>query len=176
MLAIPHMLTGGAIGRTVARSWLAWPLAFASHFVLDTIPHLDSHGLFGHPGGGITPAEACAALLDFTVGAVLVAAMAWGSADRWRVLGGAGLGIAIDVIEQLPAVGPWLRSWSGTAWFTTFHHAIQHNVPPADWVLGFGTQVAVVGLATWLLLRRGQTAGDRSSTPALRELGSDSGE
>ena len=154
MLAIPHILAGGAIGKTLRRSWLAWPLAFASHFVLDTIPHIDSHGLFGRAGGGVTALEACAGLLDFTLGAVLIISSAWRRPARGRVLGCAGLGIVIDVAEYLPAVGPWLRRWPGTAWFTTFHHAIQHNVSPRDWPLGFMTQAVVVALALWIIRRR----------------------
>jgi hypothetical protein len=39
MTATNHALTGAIIGLTVGNPWLAIPLAFASHFVLDALPH-----------------------------------------------------------------------------------------------------------------------------------------
>ncbi len=44
MTGVNHMLVGGVIGATVA-SPLALPLAFVSHFVLDSLPHygIDEH-------------------------------------------------------------------------------------------------------------------------------------
>lgn len=39
MRAINHALTGAVIGVTVSQPALALPLAFASHFVVDAIPH-----------------------------------------------------------------------------------------------------------------------------------------
>jgi hypothetical protein len=46
MTAINHSLTGVLIGLTVADPLLAMPLAFASHFALDSLPH------FGFGGDG----------------------------------------------------------------------------------------------------------------------------
>jgi len=39
MRAINHALVGGIIGLSVGNPVVALPLAFASHFVLDTVPH-----------------------------------------------------------------------------------------------------------------------------------------
>lgn len=39
MTATNHALTGSLIGLIVGSPWLAIPLAFGSHFVLDAIPH-----------------------------------------------------------------------------------------------------------------------------------------
>lgn len=39
MTATNHALTGSLIGLMVGSPWLAIPLAFISHFVLDAIPH-----------------------------------------------------------------------------------------------------------------------------------------
>ncbi len=39
MTATNHALTGSLIGLMVGSPWLAIPLAFMSHFVLDAIPH-----------------------------------------------------------------------------------------------------------------------------------------
>lgn len=39
MVELPHVLVGAAIAANVGNPALALPLAFASHFVLDLIPH-----------------------------------------------------------------------------------------------------------------------------------------
>ena len=153
MIATPHILAGAAIARTAGKPWLAWPAAFASHFLLDYIPHLDSHALYGVPQGGPTGPEAAVAVADFVLGAALVTWLVWRRADRRLVLVGALLGIAIDLVDNVPALGPWLRVWPGTAWLGAWHHGIQHNVTPAQWPLGVGTQVAVVAIALVVIKR-----------------------
>lgn len=45
MRAINHALTGSVIGLTVSNPVVAIPLAFASHFVCDAIPHYGSSDL-----------------------------------------------------------------------------------------------------------------------------------
>jgi hypothetical protein len=154
MMATPHMLAGAAIGRGLRRPWLAWPVAFGTHFLLDFAPHLDEHAMFGVEHGGPTPVEATAAILNFVLGLVLVGWLVWRRPDRRVMLGGAIFAILIDVIENIPALGPWLMAWPGTAWLTEFHHAFQRNVITSQWLLGIGTQVAVVVLSLALLLGR----------------------
>lgn len=41
MRAINHSLTGALIGLTISQPVIAIPLALASHFVLDAVPHFD---------------------------------------------------------------------------------------------------------------------------------------
>ena len=55
MTATPHILAGAAIGKVLRRPWLAWPVAFVSHFLLDFTPHLDSHAVYGVEQGGHWP-------------------------------------------------------------------------------------------------------------------------
>lgn len=43
MLELPHVAVGAAIATKVGNPALAIPLAFASHFVLDQIPHWNPH-------------------------------------------------------------------------------------------------------------------------------------
>jgi len=156
MMATPHMVAGAAIGRVLRRPWLAYPIAFVSHFLLDTVPHLDSHALFGVKHGAPTPLEAAAGIADFLVGAVVVSLLAVRQPLRRVMLGGALFGVLIDLVEYVPPFGPWFQHWSGAAWLTGFHHRVQHNLTPADWLLGAGTQAAVLalGLAICLLGRQ----------------------
>jgi hypothetical protein len=168
MTATPHILAGAAIGRGLRRPWLAWPAAFGSHFLLDFTPHLDDHALFGVQGGGVTPAEAASGILNFALGWVLVGWLVRRRPDRRIVLGGAFFAIVIDIIDHIPRLNHWFASSAGTAWLSDFHHGCQHNVTPAQWPLGIGTQLALVGLAVWFLLRTGQ---GRRDGPAGRRTG-----
>lgn len=45
MTGLNHALTGAAIGLAVQNPLLVMPIAFASHFVLDSLPHFD-HPLY----------------------------------------------------------------------------------------------------------------------------------
>jgi hypothetical protein len=44
MTATNHALTGALIGLSLGSPWLALPAAFASHFVLDAVPHFGFKG------------------------------------------------------------------------------------------------------------------------------------
>jgi len=43
MLELPHTLVGAAIATQVETPWVALPLALASHFALDLVPHWNPH-------------------------------------------------------------------------------------------------------------------------------------
>ncbi len=43
MLELPHVLVGAAIATSVSNPVLAFPLALASHFITDYIPHWNPH-------------------------------------------------------------------------------------------------------------------------------------
>lgn len=157
MMATPHMVAGAAIGRVLRRPWLAYPAAFASHFLLDIVPHLDTHALFGVKYGGPTRLEAAGGIADFLVGTLIVGLVSRRRPDRRVMLGGALFGILIDLVEYVPPFGPWLQHWAGASWLTGFHHGIQHNLTPPHWPLGAGTQVAVLALGLAVCLARRQS-------------------
>jgi len=159
VLAAPHMLAGAAIGKLSRRCWLAVIAAFASHFLLDIIPHLDSHGLFGVKGGGPTRGEAVSAVVDTVVGVAFVLAFVARQPGRRRMIAAAFAAVVLDLLDNVPPWGQWFDAWKGTAWLSLFHHSIQHNVPRAQWPLGFATQLAVVALAAWVLLARRERKG-----------------
>lgn len=46
MIGLNHALTGAAIGIAVREPLLVVPLAFASHFALDVIPHFGGHQVY----------------------------------------------------------------------------------------------------------------------------------
>lgn len=69
----PHLVVGAAIGARLRRPGLALPAAFASHFVLDTVPHFDI-GWINGPN--------LSAAIDAALGAVLCGVLVW-SAGTW---------------------------------------------------------------------------------------------
>ena len=133
MRAASHMVTGAAIGKVTRRLWIALPVAFLSHFVLDFIPHLDSHAMFGVKGGGPTRGEATMAALDALIGIALVIWAVDRQPGRRTMLLAAFLGIVIDLVDNVPPWSHWFRAWPVTSWLSVFHHAHQHNVTPAQW-------------------------------------------
>jgi hypothetical protein len=149
------MLAGAAIGKSLRRSWPALGAAFLSHFLLDFVPHLDSHALFGNRSGRVTPTEVLGATLDVLVGAVLVIWLARRLRRRRLILGAAFAGVVIDLVDNVPPWSRLFRAWAGTGWLSAFHHGFQHNVTLAQWPLGFGTQLAVIAVAVWVMRRGG---------------------
>jgi hypothetical protein len=153
MLATPHLIGGAALGKALQRPALAWPAALASHFLLDRVPHLDSHALFGSPHG-ITVAEAAMATVDVLLGVLLVLWAIGRQPGRHVMLGAAFFALLMDLLHNVGPWSAWLSHWPPTAGIFAFHRSFQHNVTPAEWPLGLGTQVAVVAVALWVLRRR----------------------
>ncbi len=155
MMATPHILTGAVAGKALAsRPWLALPAAFAGHFVLDVVPHVDSHTFFGVAQGGPTVPEAGIAVADSILGCVIVALLTRSRPWRAMALWGAFCGTVIDLADNLPPWGDWFSTWPGTAWLSDFHHGIQPHLTPHQWLLGFGTQLVTIATMVWLLRRR----------------------
>jgi hypothetical protein len=151
MLATPHMMTGAAIGKGVRRARIALPLAFGSHFLLDAIPHLDGHALYGVPGGRITRGEALVTIVDVVVGVALVLWAVGRQPGRKTMLWAAFAAIVIDLVDNVPPFSRWFRACPGLASVSAFHHGIQTDLTRSQWVLGFGTQIAVLIVVLWVV-------------------------
>ena len=154
MLTIPHLLAGAALGKALRRPWLAWPVAFGSHFLLDYTPHLDSHALFGAGANQITTGEAVSSAVDASLGIGATLALTAGQPARRLMLGGACCAVLMDFLDNIPPWGDWFSDWGPTAAISAFHHRFQHNVTPDQWPLGFGTQLVVIALAVCVLRAR----------------------
>jgi hypothetical protein len=163
MLGTVHLLAGAAVGRTVKRPWLALPVAFASHFLLDAIPHLGPHSLFGVDGEGPQRREVLMAAVDVGLGVPLLLWLAWPGPERRVVLTAALYACLPDLLFNIP---PWcavLQHWAATGWLAWLHDAVDSNVRPEQWPLGVMTQLAVAGAAGWLL-RRGYSADSTTNS------------
>ncbi len=80
MLETPHVFVGAAIATQIPNPWIAIPLAFASHFVLEMVPHWNPHLNFetkkyGYP----TQKSTALVIFDSTTALVCGSAIAYGA-------------------------------------------------------------------------------------------------
>lgn len=127
MTATNHMLTGGVIAVAVKQPALVIPLAFASHFVLDALPH------FGHTSGNVFEKGShvfmkLSLLMDAAASIVVLV---------WLGTLNSRLPLLASIIAYTPDI-TWLprlfkdirgHTWQGN-WFTRFHQRIQRYEYP----------------------------------------------
>ncbi len=75
MLTTPHLLVGAAIGSGLPAAWQVVPLAAASHFVLDSVPHIQGY----IEVEDLEKKEAAFLIIDITLGLGLVAVFSLGN-------------------------------------------------------------------------------------------------
>lgn len=153
MLTVAHVLVGGTIGNEVHRARYALPLAFASHYALDTVPHWSNLAIFFPAAAGHYRAEVIGALVDVSVALGVILFASRGMANR-AVICWAALFAAAPDVDNLPIVGAWMRAWPVTAPVVAFHHDIQTNITPSHWLMGAGPLVLIGALAWWSFRRK----------------------
>jgi len=148
MIGTPHILAGGAIGKRAGSAYLAVPLAFASHFALDALPHVDTVSYLGL--GGLKSDLTIAA--DTIVGAAVLLVLARGHKRmRWILWSGFAAAI-MDVIAMFPKWFPNTSAWPGLSHLCSFHSALSGSLPVSEWPVGVLTQVLTVALAVFFLI------------------------
>lgn len=158
MLATPHIIGGGAVGKIARRPWIAFPLALSLHFLLDFVPHIDTHGLFGSPHGYTWP-EMISGTLDFFLGSALIVLLVRRQPGYKVIYWSAFFGILPD-LAHVPPLAYWVESSPGMQWFVSFHHMVQHNVPLSQWMLGFSTQIIFLAIAIWIIRAPGRASAN----------------
>jgi len=148
MLETPHVAVGAAIASKIPNPLIAVPLAFASHFVLDAVPHWNPHIVtetkkYGMP----TKKSVVVIVIDSTL------ALAFGSFVAYQALPNTGHAITIlaaSLASVLPdlAESPYFflkrkkinlpKSW------VDFHIFLQTH---SDTIWGLLTQLAIIGAA-----------------------------
>lgn len=151
MLETPHVFIGAAIATKIPNPFIAIPLAFASHFILETVPHWNPHlnsetQKFGQPTRRSTVITA----IDSTLALVAGSYIAYQALPN---MSQAALIIACSFASVLPDVmeGPYFFLKARTAWvkkWITFQKSLQNDTT-AFW--GLLTQTLTI-LATifWL--------------------------
>jgi hypothetical protein len=150
MLAGPHIVTGALIGRASQRAWLALPLAFASHYALDALPH--SYLSLREPGA--LPLKVAIVAADAIAGLALVIWIARRQPHWKLILGSAFAATLLDLMNPVTPVGIWLGRTPGVRWLIAMHLRCPYHVPFGhQWLLAFGPSAAVLALAAlaaWL--------------------------
>lgn len=150
MLETPHVAVGAAIAAKVGNPYLALPLALASHFVLDRIPHWNPHFYtetkkYGKPSNKSTTLAIVDSFAALGLG-LAVAGQALPDKTKFAVI------LAACLLSVLPdqiktpffflknARKGWLKKW------VTFERGLQVDAPFWPGIL---TQVAVTLASLW---------------------------
>ena len=149
VLETPHAIVGAAIATKVVHPALAIPLSFASHFILEKVPHWNPHlntetEKYGRP----TKRSTTIVIIDATV------ALVSGSYIAYRALPNTALAITIlascffsvlpDIIEA-PYFFLGVRNKAVKRWIT-FQKSLQVDT---EVIPGLLTQLMIVGAAVW---------------------------
>ncbi|MBI4057799.1 hypothetical protein HY405_00570 [Candidatus Microgenomates bacterium] len=149
MVEVPHVLVGAAIAAKVGNPALALPLALASHFVLDLVPHWNpSIYTQLNKEGRVAPQTMRLILADSVLAVVVgvtIALLFLPDVGRALiVLVGSFLGVLPDVLE-IPYYF-WNIKHPLMVRYVEFNHSLQTNAP---FVPGIATQIVVSLAAVW---------------------------
>ncbi|KKQ92452.1 MAG: hypothetical protein UT58_C0017G0002 [Microgenomates group bacterium GW2011_GWC1_39_7b] len=153
MLETPHVAVGIAIATKFPNPWIAIPLAFASHFLLDKVPHWNPH-LYTETQKNGRPSKnsTTIAIVD------IATALAIGSIFAYKSLPDIQMAVLIlacslasvlsDVIKYpyyyFHLRQEWLVKW------VNFERSIQVDTKSVFW--GIVTQGLVIAASMWWIL------------------------
>lgn len=148
MLITPHLLTGAVIGTAVANLPLAIILSLVSHYALDFLPHCDQ-GTLELP----EKKKYGWAVVDFGIGLIILIYLT--SLDRLGLTAWIAAGAAIfpDLTDNLPIVSDYLPKYWPFNRLYPFHERLQDFWREQHLSLGILTQVIIIGLSLWFLLK-----------------------
>jgi len=146
MLSTPHLLVGAAIAKSIPNPAISIPVAFASHFVLDSVPHWD-----GSPKAPFGKTFYLLVALDYLLGISLVWWFSRDNPNQAVLLLGAFAATAPDFLlgSYKNFKLPW-NKWDWYVRFNEFHRSIQNNLKVAP---GLATSLVAILIAIFLLLK-----------------------
>lgn len=152
MLAINHALTGAAIGLSISNPLIAAPLAVASHFALDSVPHYDPPG---------TEAERISAkrfikqlVLDTSLCLLLVCILALTRPKDWLLACVCAFLAASPDLFWIPKFVQLKRTrkYKTSSLFLRFHKKIQWHTSPRLWVIEALYFMVLASALTFLII------------------------
>lgn len=154
MLETPHVAVGAAIATKIPNPYLAIPLAFASHFILDRIPHWNPHFYtetqkYGKPKRNSTVFAVVDEFTALTFGLLMASRVLPDHAHAATVILCCLASVAPDQIK-LPYFYFKQRSGLFAKW-VNFERSLQIEVP---FFWGIITQIAVTAAAIYFALSR----------------------
>ena len=154
MTITPHILAGAALATKTESYPVAFLLGFASHFVLDAIPHLDPGTFFEISGDEDKPWPAWVylmAILEFIIIGLIFYFLFHNRPDFAIMSVGALGGIAVDIIDNNPL--KFIHKWPIFKQLHTFHEFIHYDLPIDKWYWGVLIQLIIIGGTIWYLLK-----------------------
>jgi len=152
MLSTPHVITGIAIAANVAPLWASVPLSFASHFVLDMIPHWNPHlNTEMRTYGKITQRTKNIIYVDTAVafGIIGFAMLRAGVTTPYAfAIGLNGIASITPDLMEAPYFFFHMRHKALLVWLK-FQKSIQSD---AELIPGLLTQVVVIAVSLWWML------------------------
>ena len=152
MLELPHTIIGATIALKVGNPALALPLALASHFIVDMIPHWNPHlntekNKFGKVTNLSSAIVVGDVILAFVSGILIATRALPDTFQFFHILAASFISVSPDVIE-----GPYfflnMKSKFIRAWIK-FQKSIQADTSPLP---GLAIQVAtVIATLGWIL-------------------------
>lgn len=141
MLVTTHLLAGAAIGSLFPDPRIGIPLAFASHFALDKIPHSQA----AYKPWKVTKSVALLGVLDVVVGfsTLFILNHFIGFSQSVWLVGLASAIPDIDGILYVKSMRGYLKTFLLKKW-SKFHEGIQNETPK---FVGKTTQLAIVLLS-----------------------------
>jgi len=150
MLETPHVAVGVAIATKFPNPWIAIPLAFASHFVLDKVPHWNPHlytetQKHGKPSNSSTAVAVADIGASLLLGGVFAFKALPNSQMAILILACSLASVASDVIKYpyyyFHLRQKWLVSW------VNFERSMQVDTKSIFW--GLVTQGLVIAASLW---------------------------
>lgn len=152
MLETPHALLGAAIAVKLGNPALSIPIAFASHFILEKVPHWNPHlNAETDKFGTVTRKSTLIVIIDSSLALILGSAIAFSQASNITMVIGTLLSSFAAVLPDLieaPYFFLNIRNNEHIKRWIKFQKGIQVDAPPFWGIL---TQVLVVAAVfLWL--------------------------
>ncbi len=142
MLSTPHLLVGAAIVKVIPNPIIGLPLAFLSHFALDSIPHWD-----GSPKAPFSRKIFGGIFLDYAIGVSVVFVLTNSYENQYLLWLGAFLGTLPDfILGSYKHLENIFSRFAIVRIPNEFHLSIQRNLPLVNGLLtsGFISFIAVI--------------------------------
>ena len=157
MIAAPHMIVGAILGDLIQNYPLAFLAGFASHFVFDAIPHLETStflSLKERQDGNrkLTKKEYLIIISEFSLGLFIVYWFFLTKSKNLAILWGAFGAILPDLIDNVPFWKYSVRKIQPFKWFHQFHDWIHYNkLNSKNWIFGLPIYIIIIGIFIWII-------------------------
>ncbi|EKD62917.1 MAG: hypothetical protein ACD_52C00020G0004 [uncultured bacterium] len=147
MLETPHVAVAAAIAAKIPNPFISLPLALASHFLLERVPHWNPHLMtetkkFGKPTSASAKIIALDVAASLVTGFSVASASAQNTSHYFLILSACLLSVLPDLVESpyffLKVRNKFMEKW------IAFQGSIQNDTTP---FIGLATQAATYALA-----------------------------